>query len=142
MKTTFSVEYHPQGLVKLLHRLGFANKKTTLVAPKANPFKQAEFVAQLEKQISQQFQCEVFYFANAVHPQHNTCLIHGWIEVGHQRPIACNSSRYRININLIVNTLNPVEIIARQDSTIDLASTIALYEQIMAANPTKRRIHT
>lgn len=141
IKTTFAIQYHPQGLVKLLHRLGFAYKKTTLVAPKADPLKQAQFVAQLNQQISQLPANEVVYFADAVHPQHNTRPAHGWIEVGKQRPVACNSSRYRLNINAVVNALNPVEVIARQDKTIDSASTIALFEQILAANPTKQRIH-
>lgn len=141
ISTHFGVDYHPQGLVKLLHRLGFAYKKTTLVAPKADPLKQAEFVAQFNQQLSQLGQDEVVYFADAVHPQHNTRPAHGWIEVGQQRPIACNSSRYRLNINAVVNALDPVEVIARQDATIDSVSTIALFEQILAANPTKRVIH-
>lgn len=141
IKASFSVHYHPQGLVRLLHRLGFAYKKTTLVAPKADPAKQTEFVAQLNQQLSQLSQDEIVYFADAVHPQHNTRPAHGWIEVGKQRPIACNSSRYRLNINAVVNALNPVEVIARQDATIDSVSTIALFDQILAANPTKRIIH-
>lgn len=141
INTNFSVHYHPQGLVKLLHRLGFAYKKTTLVAPKADPVKQIEFVAQLNQQLSQLTSDQVVYFADAVHPQHNTRPAHGWIEVGKQRPIACNSSRYRLNINAVVNALDPVEVIARQDATIDSVSTIALFEQILAANPTKRIIH-
>lgn len=141
IKTSFSVQYHPQGLVKLLHRLGFAYKKTTLVAPKADPIKQTEFVAQLNQQLSQLTEDQVVYFADAVHPQHNTRPTHGWIEVGKQRPIACNSSRYRLNINAVVNALDPVEVIARQDATIDSFSTIALFEQILVANPTKRIVH-
>lgn len=141
IKTTFSIQYHSQGLVKLLRRLGFAYKKTTLVAPKADPVQQTEFVAQLHQQVNQLADDEAMYFADAVHPQHNTRPAHGWIEVGQQRPIACNSSRYRLNINAVVNALNPVEVIARQDKTIDSASTIALFEQILGANPTKRRIH-
>jgi len=141
LESTFSVQYHPQGLAKLLHRLGFSYKKTTLVAPQADPLKQAEFVAQLDQQIGQLTEDEVVYFAHAVHPQHNTRPAYGWIEVGQQRSIACNSSRYRLNINAVLNALNPVEVIARQDATIDSASTIALFEQILAANPTKRRVH-
>ncbi|WP_020601830.1 IS630 family transposase [Spirosoma spitsbergense] len=138
IQTTFSVSYHPQGLVKLLHRLGFAYKKTTLVAPKADPAKQVEFVAQLQRQLSQLAPDEVVYFADAVHPQHNTRPAQGWIEVGQQRPVACNSSRYRLNINAVVNGLNPVEVIARQDKTIDSFSTIALLEQVLGANAGKR----
>jgi transposase len=141
IKTKFSVQYHPQGLVKLLHRLGFAYKKTVLVAPQADPIKQTEFVAQLHQQVNQLAEDEVIYFADAVHPQHNTRPAHGWIEVGQQRPISCNSSRYRLNINAVVNALNPVEVIARQDKTINSDSTIALFAQILAANPTKRVIH-
>lgn len=98
IRTTFWVEYHPQGLVKLLHRLGFAYKKTTLVAPKADPVRQAEFVAQLQQQLSQLTDDQAIYFADAVHPQHNTRPAPGWIKVGCQRPIACNSSRYQINV--------------------------------------------
>ena len=141
IQTSFSISYHPQGLIKLLHRLGFAYKKTTLVAPKADPQKQVEFVAQLNQQIRQLPEGEVIYFADAVHPQHNTRPAQGWIEVGKQRPIACNSSRSRININAVVNALDPVEVIARQDKTIDSTSTIALLGQILAANPAKRLIH-
>lgn len=64
-----------------------------------------------------------------------------WIERGQQRPIACNSARYRVNINAVVNALNPCEVIARQDLTINSDSTIALLEQVLAANPGKRLIH-
>ncbi len=47
-----------------------------------------------------------------------------------------------ININGVVNALNPVEVIARQDTTIDSLSTIALFEQILVANPNRRLIHS
>jgi hypothetical protein len=95
-------------------------------------------VTKLETQISQLAQEEVVFFADAVHPQHNTRPTHGWIVVGQQRPVACNSFRYRLNINAVVNALNPVELIAHQDKTIESGSTIALFEQILAVNPGKR----
>jgi transposase len=41
----------------------------------------------------------------------------------------------------VVNVQNPVEVIARQDKRIDSASTIALLQAVIAANPTKKRIH-
>lgn len=141
IQTQFTSTYHPQSLVKLLHRLGFSYKKTTLVAPKADPAKQEAFVAQLHQQMSQLPADEVVYFADAVHPQHNTRPDNGWIEVGQQRPIACNSSRYGVNINAVVNSQNPVEVIARQDATIDSVSTIALLSAVLAVNADKRRIH-
>lgn len=39
-----------------------------------------------------------------------------------------------------INALDPVEVIARQEATIDWVSTSALFEQILAANPDKRVI--
>ncbi|MGA0560344.1 IS630 family transposase [Larkinella sp. VNQ87] len=141
IQTTFSVSYPPKGLVKLLHRLGFRYKKTTLVAPQADADKQRAFVAELQQQITQLPADEVVYFADAVHFQHNTRPAYGWIERGQPRPIACNSARYRVNINAVVNALNPCEVIARQDLTINFDSTIALLEQVLAANPNKRLIH-
>lgn len=77
IQTTFSVSYHPQGLVKLLHRLGFSYKKTTLVAPQADADKQRAFVAELQRQVAQLPDDEVVYFADAVHPQHNTRPAYG-----------------------------------------------------------------
>ena len=141
IQTQFGISYHPQSLVKLMHRLGFSYKKTTLVAPKADSAKQEAFVAELHQQMSQLPADEVVYFADAVHPQHNTRPAYGWIEVGQQRPISCNSSRYRVNINAVVNVQNPVEVIARQDKTIDSVSTIALLTAVLAANGGKRQIH-
>jgi len=111
------------------------------VAPKADPAKQKAFVADLEQQMSQLPLDEVVYFTDAVHPQHNTRPDNGWIEVGQQRHVPCNSSRYRVNINAVVNGQNPVEVIAREDVTINSASTIALLTTVIAANPGKRRIH-
>lgn len=137
IKTCFGTSYHPQGLVKLLHRLGFSYKKTTLVAPKADPLKQTQFVAQLEERLAGLTDDELIYFADAVHPQHNTRPAYGWIEVGQQRAVACNSSRYRLNINAALNVLNPVEVIARQDERINSDSTIALLAELVAAHPGK-----
>ena len=141
IQTQLGLTYHPQSVVKLVHRLGFSYKKTTLVAPKADPAKQEAFVAKLDKQMSQLPLDEVVYFADAVHPQHNTRPDNGWIAVGEQRQIACNSSRYRVNINAVVNAQNPVEVIARQDVTINSSSTIALLSMVLKANPIKRQIH-
>lgn len=139
--TTCGVEYHAQGLVRLLHRLGFAYKKTTLVAPKADAERQAAFLAQMQPLLQALPAEEVLYFADAVHPQHNTRPSYGWTLVGQPRPVACDSSRFRLNINAVVNAHDPVEVIARQDERIDSTSTIALLEAVLAANPTKTRIH-
>lgn len=78
----FGVQYTCQGMVKLLHRLGFAYKKTKAVPCKADPAKQAEFVGELEKLFNELDGNEVVYFNDAVHPQHNTRPDYGWILKG------------------------------------------------------------
>jgi hypothetical protein len=125
----------------LLNRLGFSFKKTTLVSAKADADKQQAFVHKLDTLMEQLPADEIVYFADAVHPQHNTRPAYGWIERGEQRQIDCNCSRFRLNINAVVNARNPCEVIAHQAPTINSASTIGLLEAVWQANPAKKQIH-
>ena len=64
---TFSVHY----ICKLSHRLGFVHKH---VPGKADPKKQAEFVAEYGEFLEKADENEVFYFGDGCHTQHNNVL--------------------------------------------------------------------
>jgi transposase len=133
--------YTCQGLVPLLHRLGFSYKKTKLVPCEANIAKQVAFVKDFEALVSGLGEEEAIYFVDAVHPQHNTRSAYGWIKKGEEKEIPSVSGRHRLNLNGALNALHPEEVIIRQDDTINAQSTQALYAQIEAQNPDKETIY-
>lgn len=82
VSTTFGKTYTRNGIVPVLHRLKYSYKKTKSVPCDANPAKQAEFVAQFEALMTNLPVADQVYFADAVHPQHNTRPTYGWIKQG------------------------------------------------------------
>jgi transposase len=127
---TFGVAYAVSGMTALLHRLGFVYKKPKLVPGKADPEAQEAFLAQYEELKKNKGENDVILFMDAVHPQHNPVLGYGWIKRGEDREVPSNTGRRRLNINGAVD-LERLEPVVRYDDTIDAASTIALFDQIL-----------
>ena len=135
----FSVKYHTQGLVHLLHGLGFVYKQTKLIPSKADEKAQLDFLNKFNDLQANLKKDEVIYFGDGVHPQHNTKLANGWILKGKDKLIKSNSGRTRINLNGVLNP-DTKEIIIREDKTINAQSTIELFKEIEGKNQTKDKI--
>ena len=133
----FGVIYTCEGMVKLLHRLGFVYKKSKAVPCKADPEKQKEFVDELHKLLAELDENEVVYFNDAVHPQHNTRPDYGWIFKGEDFEMPTNPGRKRVNINGALNAHDVTDVIVREDKTINAQSTIKLWEAQHKKHPDK-----
>ena len=83
----------------------------------------------------------VIYFADGVHPTHNTRSTHAWIEKGTEREQPTVSGRDRININALLNAQNPTDVIAIECKSVNSQSTKQLYEQVLKVNPDKKTIY-
>jgi len=68
VKERFLVEYPPEGMCDLLHRIGFVYKKTKHVPIKGDEAAQSEFINQFEQRQAARTAEEVHYFIDAVHP--------------------------------------------------------------------------
>jgi transposase len=130
VKETFAVSYTVSGMTALLRRLGFVYKKPKLVPGKAERQAQEVFLADYEKLKKNKGESDVILFMDAVHPQHNPILGYGWIKRGEEREVRSNTGRRRLNINGAID-LERLEPVVRYDDTIDAASTIALFEQLL-----------
>jgi hypothetical protein len=119
-------------MTALLHRLGFVYKKPKLVPGKADRAAQEAFLAEYENLKQNQGENELILFMDAVHPQHNPVLGYGWIKRGEDAEVPSNNGRQRLNINGAVD-LERLEPVVRYDDTIDAASTIALFDQLLLA---------
>jgi transposase len=136
----FGVSYTSHGLVPLLHQLGFSYKKTKLVPCEADKAKQEKFVEDLNSLLAGLEAEEAIYFADAVHPQHNTKSSYAWIEKGQEKEILSVSGRQRLNLNAVINAQNPSEVIMVEGKTINADNTWELYQKIEALHPEKKQI--
>jgi transposase len=134
IKGTFNITYTPKGIVPLLHKLGFVYKKTKRVPGKADPEAQEKFINETYKEIKEiKGENDRIYFMDGVHPQHNSIPAYGWIKKGTTKEIKSNTGRSRININGAID-IESLDLIHREDESINADSTIALFKQIEEKN--------
>lgn len=142
IKSRWDIVYTSQGVVDLLNRIGFTYKKTAEVPCETDHVKQEQFMETFGKIIFETTHNQnVVYFADAVHPTHNTRSTHAWIEKGTQREQPTVSGRDRININAVLNAKNPVDVISLECDTVNALTTRQLYEKILKANPNAKKIY-
>lgn len=140
--TRWGIIYTHQGVVDLLNRIGFTYKQTKCVPCEADSVKQEKFLQQLDILLEQTLDNEsVIYFADGVHPTHNTRSTHAWIEKGTERLQPTLSGRDRVNINAVINAKDPIEVIIEECKSVNAQSTKALYQKIIDANPNKKNIY-
>jgi transposase len=141
IQAQFGVSYTAEGLVPLLHGLGFCYKKPKQVPCEADLEKQADFVAKFEDLLDNLSPQEAVFFVDTVHPQHNTRSTYGWIAKGETKAVLSVSGRNRVNIHGAVNVQAPEEVLVVEAERINAEATWALYQKIETAYPEKEKIY-
>jgi transposase len=140
ISATMFVDYELSTIHKLAYRIGLSYKKLHRLPGKADVNKQAIFMQKYEQELEQMPENESIVFIDAVHPQHNSTPSNIWSIIGKERWIESNTGRERININGAYNPFT-MDVITRQDTTINGLSTIELLKQVTAVyQDTKAKI--
>jgi len=140
IKATYDQAYTVTGITKLLHRLGFVYKQTTLVPGKLDETKQADFKQMYEKLRDTLPEDEAIMFGDGVHPSHNVHATKAWVKKGQDKQVPTNTGRKRLNINGVLN-IETMETVTYFSQTINAEETIHLFDKIQATYPSKRKIH-
>lgn len=98
VKRTYGIRYSISGMTKWLHTHHFCYKKPHGVPAKADKRKQEVFIRYYERLKQKAGEKEPIYFADSVHPQHQTQLMYGWILRGVRKEIATTGQQKRINM--------------------------------------------
>ena len=126
VKEKFNKEFSSDGMVKLLHRLGFEYKQTTLIPGQYDSEKQRNFKETYEARLSTMPEKENLLFIDGVHPQHNTICGKAWIKRGEVKNIESNTGRERINISGAYNPENQ-DVIIQEDEKLNSESTMIIF---------------
>ncbi len=125
--------YTVEGIRDLLRRLNFVFKKTKHLPGKGDVVQQKEFVEKYKEIKAGKGKEDKIYFADAVHPLHNSIVSQGWIKKGKEKAIKANTGRNRLNINGACNAATG-EVIT-YDVCINAQSTIVLLGKLLRHQP-------
>ncbi len=134
VKEKYGVIFSESGIVNLLHRLGFVYKLTKVIPAKPDPDRQLKHLRKYEKLKALKHDDSVIMFMDGVHPEFNSKPTYCWIEKGKEKEVRANTGRKRINLNGAVN-INNLDLIIREDCSVNVYSTVELFKQIEAFYP-------
>jgi transposase len=145
VKDKFGVKYTVNGAAKLLHRLGFVYKQTTLIPGKLDEEAQKTWLKKYEKLKAKLPENETILFGDGVHPSHNVHATKAWIKKGKQKKVPTNTGRKRLNINGVLN-IESMKAVVHYADTLNAQTTMELFamelfDKIQAAYPDKKKIH-
>lgn len=136
----YKLTYSHSGCVKLLARLGFEYRKPKAVPRVSDPALQERFIELYKNLLNSLPDDETVYFADAVHPEHQSKPAFGWVRKGENPVLKTTSGRGRVNIHGALNLENfDAPFVA--PITVDGISAVQLLAKIEARNPKKRIIH-
>jgi len=130
----FGKRYTNDGMVKLLHSLGFSYKKTKMVPAKADRTQQENFISDYRKLRENMGENEGLYFLDAMHPVYNNIPGYGWIETGKEKEVKTASGRQRLSINGLYSPITN-EVVIREEDMVNDESNIALFKKLEKRHP-------
>lgn len=137
---SFAKKYSLSGTTKLLKRLGFVYKKTTLIPSKYDAIRQLQFKTAYEVLEQTLGANELILFVDGVHPQHNTTCTNAWIKKGEIKEIKSNTGRKRVNWNGAYDPLSQ-DVLLHESDTINADTVIEMLKKIEKAYPEKEKIY-
>jgi transposase len=141
IKERFGVQYTSSGIVDLLNRIGFTYKKTKEVPCERNMEEQQSFVSKLSEIFKNQDNKTVVYYADGVHPTHNSRSTYAWIEKGTELEQPTVSGRDRVNINGLLNARDVTDVITVDCESVNAQSTKELYRLALEKHPHAEKIY-
>ena len=140
IQSHYGESYTVNSVTKLLHRLGFVYKHTTLIPGKLDEVKQAQFKAEYEHLRDNLPENEVILFGDGVHPSHNVHATKAWIKRGTEKQVPTNTGRKRLNINGVLE-LETMQAVTHFADRLNAETTIELFDKIQVGYPNKAKIH-
>jgi len=140
IEESFGLKYSISGVTYLLHRLGFSYKKPNLVPGKADEDKQREFLKLYKALRSKKKPEDTIYFADGVHPQHNSLPSYGWLPRGEETKLKSNTGRQRANISGALNA-ETQEVVVQEHDTLNAENTIKFFKLLERKNPNSKNIY-
>ena len=129
VEAKYGVSYTPAGMLDWLARNEFSYKAPKVIPGKLCPVKQAEFIKKYEELKAQLSEGEQIYFMDAVHPEHQSQSVSGWVAKGEVKTLGTTAKQFRLHINGAIN-LQTHKVFTQEYETIDSQSIISFLDYL------------
>ena len=136
----YGQNYSTSGVAKLKKRPGFMHKKPIALATQPDEAEQRKFIERYERLLRSLLPSEIVMHLDAVHPEYQSRLAHGWFRKGQRVAIKTTSVRKRLNFHAAINLENRDLSMIKAD-TINAVSFRKFLDKIEEDNPKASKIY-
>jgi len=140
VKKMFGKKYSVSGMTKWLKENRFCYKKAHGMPAKADKQKQQEFIKFYSELKAKTKGKEPIYFADSVHPQHQTHLAYGWVLKGVRKEVAMTGRQKRLNFIGGI-CLDDHRIVYENTEKVNAESINVFLKKLRSKHPGKNKIH-
>lgn len=126
---TYNVQYTVAGMTKWLERNNFVHKKPKAIPGKLNTQNQESFIAYYNNLKDNLQPDEAIMFMDAVHPEHQSQAMYGWMPKGETKTLPTTNKQYRLHINGAIE-LSSRNTFIEEYETINAQSIISFLKQL------------
>ena len=125
----YSILYSRSGMTAWLQEHGFVYKRPKKVPGKLDPQKQAAFIAEYEALKANLQPDEEIYFVDAVHPEHQSQAVCGWIKKGVQKTLQSTGKQLRLHLAGAV-CLTGMKFFTQEYETVDADAMLDFFKTL------------
>jgi transposase len=129
VKEQYKIEYSRAGMTKWLKEHGFVYKCPKTVPGKLDPEKQKVFIGMYEELKKNLQAGEEIYFVDAVHPEHQSQSVCGWIKKGVQKTLQTSGKQLRLHFAGAI-CLTSMQILTEEYETVDADAMIDFFKKL------------
>jgi transposase len=125
----YGVKYSRSGMTAWLNQHGFTFKRPQKVPGKVDPQEQQRFIEKYQKIKDFLKPEEEIYFIDAVHPEHQSQAVCGWIRKGEQKTLQTSGKQLRLHFAGAL-CLNGMKIITSEYETVNADAMLDFFKKI------------
>lgn len=125
----YAVTYSRSGMTAWLQEHGFVYKRPKKVPGKLDPQKQTEFIQEYAALKANLKSDEEIYFVDAVHPEHQSQAVCGWIKKGVQKTLQSTGKQLRLHLTGALR-LTGMKIFTREYETVDADAMLDFFKTL------------
>jgi len=129
VKERYNIKYSRPGMTKWLKEQGFVYKCPKAVPGKLDPEKQKAFIETYEALKKGLAPEEEIHFVDAVHPEHQSQLVCGWIKKGVEKTLQTSGKQLRLHFTGSV-CLKGMQIFTQEYETVDADAMIDFFKKL------------
>lgn len=129
VQKTFGVGFSRSGMTFWLKERKFIHKKPKKVPGKVDPAKQAAFISFYEELKKNMTSSEEIYFGDAVHPEHQSQSVCGWIKKGEEKTIQTTGKQRRLHFAGAIS-LQSMQVFTQEYSQIDADAMVDFLKKL------------